>query len=72
LVKHQEQNPNNTVGYLSNRVIIINNTMKLNNYKLAIALVLCLVLMHTAQAQTNLVASSKELAKSFTSKDTLV
>lgn len=45
--------------------------MKINNCKLAIAFVLCLVLMHTAQAQNNLVGSSKEIAKSFTTKDTL-
>jgi hypothetical protein len=45
--------------------------MKLNNYKLAIALFFCLMSMYTAQAQTNLVGSSKEIAKSFTSKDTL-
>lgn len=48
--------------------------MKISNYKLAIALgslILCLALMHTAQAQNNLVGSSKEIAKSFTTIDTL-
>lgn len=45
--------------------------MKINTYKLVNSFVLCLLFMQTAQAQNNLVGSSKVIAKSFTTKDTL-